>query len=238
MTMRLVTTPGAIVVPRITRRDALRAAAAGAALVLRTGATGAALAMNAPLFAADALLTATPPNALGPFYPPRKPIDSDADLTQVTGQSARAQGTLLYVSGRVLDARGKPLADAAIEIWQANAFGRYTHPADGDRSGPLDPGFQGYGRLVTAADGTYGLKTIKPPPYSGRTPHIHFIVASRSTRLTTQMFFEDEALNERDFLYRNLDTAGRRASTGRFVARSGTMEPQAVAATWDIVLAA
>lgn len=225
--MKLVTTPGVIVVPRITRRDALRAAAAGAAL-----------AMNAPLLGADALLTATPPNALGPFYPPRKPVDSDADLTQVAGQSAPAQGTPLYVSGRVLDARGTPLSDVVIEVWQANAFGRYMHPADGDRSGPLDPGFQGYGRLVTATDGTYKLKTIKPPPYSGRTPHIHFIVASRDTKLTTQMFFEDEAGNERDFLYRNLDAAGRRASTGRFVARSEIVGPQALAVTWDIVLAA
>lgn len=225
--MKLVTTPGEIVfASHNTRRSALRAAVAGAAL-----------AMNAPLLAANTLLAPTPRNALGPFYPPDKPDDSDADLTKVTGQTARAQGTLLYVSGRVLDARGKPLPDAVIEVWQANAFGRYLHPADGDRSGPLDPGFQGYGRLVTSGDGRYRIKTIKPPPYSGRTPHIHFIVASTGTRLTTQMFFEGEALNERDFLYRNLDTAGRRASTGRFIARSEAMESQAIAAEWDIVLA-
>lgn len=222
----LVPTPGEIVAMRATRRDVLRAAAAGVAV-----------ALQAPLRAADVARIPTPANSLGPFYPDRKPADSDADLTQVAGQPARAQGTLLHVSGRVLDVRGAPVRDAVLEVWQANAFGRYTHPADGDSSGPLDPGFQGYGRLVADADGAYRFKTIKPPPYSGRTPHIHFIVASARTRLTTQMFFEGEARNERDFLYRNLDAAGRRASTGHFVTRSAGMEAQSLAATWDIVLA-
>ena len=221
------TVPCTAVMTRATRRDVLRAAV-----------SAAALAMSAPLAAANAALAPTPANALGPFYPPRKPADSDADLTQVAGQPAHAQGTLLYVTGRILDRRGEPLPNATIEVWQANAFGRYHHPADGDRSGALDPGFQGYGRLVTDVDGVYRLKTIKPPPYSGRTPHIHFIVASADVRLTTQMFFENEARNERDFLYRNLDAAARRASTARFVDRSGAMEPQAIAATWDVVLTA
>ncbi len=223
----LVRTPGQVLIARSTRRDALRLAVAGAAL-----------AINAPLLAVDTFLTPTPRNSLGPFYPDRKPVDSDADLTQVAGQPAPAQGTLLYVSGRVLDVSGKPLPYAAIEVWQANAFGRYTHPADGDRSGPLDPGFQGYGRLATGTDGMYRFKTIKPPPYSGRTPHIHFIVAASRTKLTTQMFFEGEALNERDFLYRNLDTSARRASTGRYVDRGAVMEPAALAANWDVVLEA
>ena len=186
--------------------------------------------------AADAILRITPPNALGPFYPPRKPADSDADLTRVTGRSGRAQGTLLYVDGRVLDVRGKPQAGAELELWQCNAFGRYTHPADTDASGALDPDFQGYGRLLADADGRFRIKTIKPPPYSGRTPHIHFNVATGGTRLTTQMFFEGEPANERDGLFRYLSREDRRASTGRFVDRSTSMEPDAVAVVWDIVL--
>lgn len=187
-------------------------------------------------FAADAARIATPPNALGPFYPPHKPADTDADLSQVAGHHNHAKGTLLYIDGRVLDIRGQPLAGSELELWQANAFGRYLHPADTDASGPLDPDFQGYGKLVAGADGGFRIKTIKPAPYSGRTPHIHFNVASGATRLTTQMFFEGEADNERDGLYRYLNSDDRRASTGHFVDRAAGMEPGAIAVVWEIVL--
>jgi len=187
--------------------------------------------------AADPVLRPTPANALGPFYPAQKPADSDADLTRVDGHAQRAAGTILYVTGRVIDTKGKPLGGAELELWQANAFGRYIHPADTDASGALDPNFQGYGRLRADADGNYRIKTIKPPPYSGRTPHIHFNVASSGTALTTQMFFEGEPLNERDFLYRHLGRDDRRASTGRPIDRASAMEPDALAVTWDIVLA-
>ncbi len=213
---------------RIRRRALLRAAAS----LTLVGVVGAPRGSEA----AGAALAATPANALGPFYPPRKPADSDADLTQVAGHAGRAAGTFLYVTGRVLDVRGVPLAGAELELWQANAFGRYHHPSDTDASGPLDPAFQGYGRLAADAEGRYRIKTIKPPPYSGRTPHIHFIVANGATRLTTQMFFEGEAGNERDGLYRYLNRDDRRASTGRFVDRAPGMEPDAIAAAWDIVL--
>ena len=143
---------------------------------------------------------------------------------------------MLYTSGRVLDVTGRPIAGAQIEMWQANAFGRYHHPRDSDASGALDPNFQGYGRLVTDAEGRYRIKTIKPPPYSGRTPHLHFNVASDRARLTTQMFFDGDPGNERDFLFRNLAADDRRASTGRFADRGPGMEPDAVVTVWDIVL--
>jgi len=183
-------------------------------------------------------LRATPAVALGPFYPAKKPADNDADLTQVAGQSGRAQGTILYVTGRVLDTRGRPVGGAVLELWQANASGRYLHPADSDSSGPLDPNFHGYGTLHAGNDGQFRIKTIKPPPYSGRTPHIHFIVANGRTRLTTQMFFEGEAGNERDGLYRYLSVDDRRASTGRYVDRARAAEDGSLAVVWDIVLAA
>lgn len=183
-------------------------------------------------------LRATPPNALGPFYPPKKPADSDADLTQVAGRPGRAKGTILYVTGRVLDASGKPIEGASLELWQANAFGRYMHPADPESSGPLDPDFQGYGMLRAGRDGEFRIKTIKPPPYSGRTPHIHFIVAGGRTRLTTQMFFEGEALNERDSLYRYLGKEDREASTGRYVDRARDAPDGSLAVVWDVVLPA
>ncbi len=201
------------------------------------GAALLATAGLAPLgSAAAAALPATPANALGPFYPPVKPADSDADLTLVAGRTQRAAGTVLYTSGRVLDLAGRPLAGAQVEVWQANAFGRYAHPGDTDASGPLDPDFQGYGRVVTDAEGRYRIKTIKPAPYGGRTPHLHFIVARGDTRLTTQMFFEGEAMNARDGLYRHLTRDDQRASTGRFGERTPAMEGGAVVTVWDIVL--
>lgn len=214
--------------PAVTRRRALLA-------VMALGGAGL-LATRRPALAADAARIATPANSLGPFYPAQKPDDSDADLTIVAGHKQRAAGTILYTSGRVLDLQGRPLSNATIEVWQANAFGRYHHPGDSDASGPLDPNFQAYGRLVTDAEGRYRIKTIKPPPYAGRTPHLHFNVATGRTRLTTQMFFEGEAGNERDFLYRNLGADDRRASTGKFGDRATGMEADAVVTLWDIVL--
>ena len=203
------------------RRRALRVVAGAGVLALSRGA-----------WAAD--LRPTPSNAEGPFYPPQKPADSDADLTQVEGHAGRAKGTVLLVTGRVLDVKGMPRGNAVLEVWQANAFGRYVHPGDSDASGQLDPDFQGYARLTADADGSFRMKTIKPPPYGARTPHIHFIVASRNARLTTQMFFEGEPMNERDGLYRYLGRDDRRASTARFVSAA---EPGAIAVAWDIVIA-
>jgi len=206
------------------RRHALRSAVA--LVIVASGGVGAQA------------LRATPANALGPFYPAQKPADRDADLTHVAGRSGRAQGTILYVSGRVIDTSGRPQAQAVLELWQANAFGRYNHPGDSDASGALDPDFQGYGTLRTGSDGQFRIKTIKPPPYSGRTAHIHFNVAAGRTRLTTQMFFEGEPLNERDGLYRHLGTDDRQASTGRFIDRARGVEDGSVAVAWDIVLPA
>ncbi len=211
-----------------TRRHLILAAlaAAGAGIV----------GVHAPVLAAGAPLPPTPRISLGPFYPGTKPADSDADLTMVAGRSGRAAGTVLYASGRVLDTAGRPIGNAELEIWQANAFGRYHHPGDSDASGAFDPNFQGYGRLRSDAEGRYRIKTIKPPPYQGRTAHLHFNVASGGTRLTTQMFFDGETGNERDFLFRNLSRDDRLASTGRYADRTASMEPGAIVTVWDIVL--
>ena len=214
--------------PAVTRRVTLLA-------LMALGGAGL-MAARRPALAAGAARVATPANALGPFYPAQKPDDSDADLTIIAGHTQRAAGTTLYTSGRVLDLQGRPLPNATIEIWQANAFGRYHHPGDSDTSGQLDPNFQAYGRLNTDAEGRYRIKTIKPPPYAGRTAHLHFNVAAGRTRLTTQMFFEGEVGNERDFLYRNLSADDRRASTGKFGERATGMEADAVVTVWDIVL--
>jgi protocatechuate 3,4-dioxygenase beta subunit len=123
-----------------------------------------------------------------------------------------------------------------LELWQANAHGRYIHSADGEASGPLDPSFQGYASLRADAEGRYRIKTVKPAPYSGRTPHLHFNAEGGRVKLTTQMFFEGERTNERDGLYRWLSREDRSAATGRWVERASSMEAKALAAVWDIVL--
>jgi protocatechuate 3,4-dioxygenase beta subunit len=199
--------------------------------------TGALLGSRAAvLLAQERALRTTPAVALGPFYPDRLPADQDADLTVIGGRAGRAAGQILYLAGRVLDTRGKPLPGALLELWQANAHGRYIHSGDGESSGPLDPNFQGYASLRADAEGRYRIKTIKPAPYSGRTAHLHFNVDARGAKLTTQMFFEGERLNERDGLYRALSREDRRAATGRWTDRSPGVEADALAVTWDIVL--
>jgi protocatechuate 3,4-dioxygenase beta subunit len=208
-------------------------------IVGATLAVGAGALLSLPsarLLAQEGSLRATPAVALGPFYPDRLPAEQDADLTLIAGRPGRAAGQILYLSGRVLDTRGRPLSGARLELWQANAHGRYMHSADGDASGPLDPNFQGYASLRADAEGRYRIKTIKPAPYSGRTAHLHFNVDARGAKLTTQMFFEGERLNERDGLYRALSPEDRRAATGRWTDRTPDMEADALAIAWDIAL--
>ena len=145
----------------------------------------------------------TPPMTEGPFYPRMFPDDSDADLTRVAGRNGRAQGRPLEVSGRVMDRAGRAVAGARVEIWQCDALGHYHHVGVPESS--VDPFFQGFGAVIADADGHYRFQTIRPVPYSGRRPHIHFTVARGERRvLTSQMFIEGDPGNERDGLYRRL----------------------------------
>ena len=145
----------------------------------------------------------TPRMTEGPFYPRTFPNDVDADLTRVAGHPKAADGTPLDLGGRVLDRSGKPRAGAKVEIWQCDALGQYHHVGNAQSDG--DPDFQGFGAVETDAEGRYRFRTIKPVPYPGRTPHIHFnVVENGRRRLTSQMFVEGEAQNERDGLYRYL----------------------------------
>lgn len=204
----------------------------------RVVVSAAALALLSPVraLAQTARPRPTPAMTEGPFYPDRLPADRDADLATVAGRPTRAAGRLLYVSGRVLDARGQPIANARIELWQANAHGRYIHSADTDASRAPDPNFQGYGALATDAEGRYRIRTVLPGPYPGRTRHLHFNFAGGRAKLTTQMFFEGERGNEDDGVYRALDREERRAATGRYVDPAPGTEAQALAVSWDVVL--
>lgn len=178
----------------------------------------------------------TSPDFLGPFYPLNLASVANNDLSRLAGRSERAKGRLLYVSGRILDPQGKPIPQAQIEIWQANAVGRYAHPGDTSKA-PLDPNFQGFARLMSAADGSYSFKTILPGPYEGRTRHIHFDLRGKQSRLVTQMYFEGEAKNETDPLLKMQSADDRRTLIARPTSLKGTQERDALAVSWDIVLA-
>lgn len=173
---------------------------------------------------AASALTPTPRQTTGPFYPERLPRESDADLASMAG-SAPATGEVIVVEGRVLGTDGRPVAGASLELWQANAFGRYAH--SGDRSDvPLDPNFQGYGAVRTDAEGRYRFRTIRPGEYAGRTRHLHFYAAGPGfERTPMQMYFAGDPGNEADFLWRSLSTPELRdAVTVDFGGGQGTFD--------------
>ena len=149
-----------------------------------------------------AQLRPTPTSSLGPFYPLVRGRDVDNDLTLVRGRRGRAAGQVIQVQGRVVDRRGNPVSGARIEIWQANAVGRYAHPSDTNPL-PLDPNFQGFAKFVSGSDGSYRYTTIKPGSYpdgddSPRPPHIHLDVSGNADRLVSEMLFPGEPLNDTD----------------------------------------
>ena len=177
-------------------------------------AGGAALAVGSASGALAAALT--PPQTAGPFYPDIKPEDDDSDLTRVRGSDAVAAGEITELTGRVLDPDGRPIAGARVEIWQCDANGRYRHSSERS-SRDADPGFQGFGHALTGDDGAYRFRTIKPVPYPGRTPHIHYlVVVPNHGHLVTQLYVEDDPLNRRDFLFDRLSEESKRAASARF----------------------
>lgn len=158
-------------------------------------------------------LRLTPAQTEGPFYPVELPADSDFDLL-VQGAQRYVRGQPAWLSGTVRDANGRAVPGAVVEIWQCDQAGHYHHPGDGGRA---DPAFQGFGRVTVGADGNYRFRTIRPAPYSGRTPHIHLKVKLGSRELlTTQVYVQGDPGNARDGLWRRLDDAGRAALTLSF----------------------
>ena len=179
-------------------------------LILATAAAFGLAAIPASWRAWAAALLRTPPQTEGPFYPLERPSAIDNDLVHVAGRDGVAAGELATVSGRVLDVSGRPVQGVLVEIWQANAYGRYQDRRDSSPA-PLDPRFKGYGTCLTDAEGAYAFHTIKPVPYTGRAPHIHFALQSAAVpRLVTQMYVDGAAENGRDFVLRGLSAAERR----------------------------
>lgn len=149
-------------------------------------------------------LEATISERTGPRLTGRLP--QDADLTRNAGTGGEAIGERLIVTGRVLDAQGAPVTGTLVEVWQANAAGRYIHQKD-DHPAPLDPNFLGVGRCHTDDRGVYRFTTIRPGAYpwrnhpnAWRPAHIHFSVFGRAivSRLVTQMYFPGDPLQPLD----------------------------------------
>lgn len=166
---------------------------------LRQAAWFAAMSCSSSLLAEE--LAKTPRTTEGPFYPDKLPLDTDNDLLIITKNIDSAVGTVSHVTGRVLGVDGEPLRNCLVEIWQCDNQGAYLHSGSSNAD-KRDSNFQGYGRFSTDLEGRYYFRTIKPVPYPGRTPHIHFAVTRGKDRLlTTQLFVKGDPGNEKDGIY-------------------------------------
>ena len=144
-------------------------------------------------------------------------------------------GTVLHLQGRVLDLDGKPVDGALVEIWQCDAQGLYDHPRQPGRD-KRDAAFQGYGRMLVEADGRYSFRTLKPVAYPGRTPHIHFKVATADgRRLTSQFYIAGDPRNERDGVFRGIRDARQRELIEMKLEPAPGVEAGALATSMDIV---
>jgi protocatechuate 3,4-dioxygenase beta subunit len=170
---------------------------------IRYAGFGAAGLFATPgLFAEELMRTAAMTE--GPFYPDRMPLDTDNDLLVLNDSLTPAVGEITYLSGRVLGKDGGPVRNALVEIWQVDHRGAYLH-SESVNSDKRDTNFQGYGRFLTDSEGRYFFRTVKPVPYPGRAPHIHFAISRNGKRvLTTQLLVAGETLNEKDGLLRRL----------------------------------
>jgi protocatechuate 3,4-dioxygenase, beta subunit len=166
----------------------------------------------------------------------------DHDLTRQ--HDGEPQGQRIVVAGRVVDEGGRPIPNTLLEVWQANAAGRYAHVWD-QHSAPLDPNFSGVGRCLSDADGGYRFVTIRPGAYpwknhpnAWRPAHIHFSLFGRAftQRLVTQMYFPDDPLFGQDPIYNSIpDPAVRERLVCRW-SLDLTEPERALGYEWDIVL--
>ena len=155
---------------------------------------------------ADKLIP-TPSQTVGPFFHLGLDRPEWSDLT-----AGNPNGERIVIEGRVVDGDGAPVPDAIIELWQANAAGRYAHPDDRQSEKPLDPNFRGFGRMATDAEGRFRITTIKPGPVPGRgntlqAPHINLVFLSRGLliHLHTRIYFADEPANASDPLLSSIE---------------------------------
>jgi protocatechuate 3,4-dioxygenase beta subunit len=177
-----------------------------------------------------------------PCFGPQDVGAAEADLT--IQHSGEPIGERIIVTGRVLDGDGRPVAHQLVEVWQANAGGRYIHRRD-QHPAPLDPNFTGIGRCLTDADGTYRFKTIKPGPYpwrnhlnAWRPAHIHFSLFGTdfTQRLVTQMYFPGDPLFPLDPIYQSITDQKARDRLIATYDHDLAMPEYATGYRWDVVL--
>ena len=176
-------------------------------------------------------LHASTSQTVGPFFS----IGLDR-LRKTDLVGPRVPGEKISISGRVLDGEGKPVPDALLELWQANSHGKYAHPED-TQDKPIEPGFQGYGRIGVDENGAFGFATIKPGPVPGpvgklQAPHIAVSVFARGLelRLITRIYFPDEsATNIYDYILNLVDPSRRSTLIANKTAVPGSL-------AWNVIL--
>jgi len=205
----------------------------------RRAFVGGIAAGSAALFVPGAFaeeMLRTPAQTEGQFYPDKLPLDTDNDLIVINDGLTPAVGTITYLSGKILDARGNPVKNAAVEIWQCDNNGAYLHSGTSNAQAK-DKKFQGFGRFVTGSSGEYLFRTIKPVPYPGRTPHVHFKVKFKGNDvLTTQCYIKGHPGNERDGIWRSIRDDKLRDSITIDFAPIKESKIGELAAKFDIVL--
>jgi protocatechuate 3,4-dioxygenase beta subunit len=182
-------------------------------------------------------LTKTPAQTEGPFYPDKLPLDTDNDLLIVNDSITPAVGDVTHLSGKILDAKGHPIKNALVEIWQCDSKGVYLHTDDSSKH-TRDKNFQGFGRFLTGSGGEYYFRTIKPVAYPQRpAPHIHFkIKRGGKELLVTQCYIKGEANNEKDFIYQAIRDRKQRDSVTIDFTKVKDSKIGELKAQFDIVL--
>ena len=181
-------------------------------------------------------LTLTPKQTEGPFYPVDLPLDTDNDLIRLNDGLTPALGEVTHLSGRVTDAKGEPIRNALVEIWQVDHHGVYLHKGSSGTE-KRDANFQGFGRFMTGSTGEYYFRTIKPVRYPGRTPHIHFAVKMKGRdKWTTQCYIKGETQNDTDGVLRGIKDETQRASVIIDFAPLPGVATGELAARFDIIM--
>jgi len=204
---------------------------------LKGGAIGGASGLLAGSAYASYLpaLNPTPSEIKGPFYPMVAQKDKDFDLTTIEGEPGAAKGKTIFIQGQVLDTDGNPVEDATVDLWQANAAGRYRHPHESNQA-PLDPKFQGWAIVPSGNEGKFRFKTVHPGTYPAsdtwiRPPHIHFKVSKNGyIELVTQMYFPGQKLNDSDLLL------GRKSDVEKKLMIASKVEDDTETYSYNIVL--